>query len=82
MHYLNLVLDLDECICLRCDDGAPVEDDCCCAQAAVMGRKTKLQLCFQALFYPRLLTADRAKAKLVTGIAMGTAAVMDENAEG
>ena len=28
------------------------------------------------------LTADLAKAKFVTGIAMGTAAVMDENAEG
>jgi len=26
--------------------------------------------------------ADLAKAKFVTGIAMGTAAVMDENAEG
>ena len=79
MKHLDLVLDLDECICLRCDDGAPVEDDCCCAQVA------EIRKCILDVFWCILickLTADLAKAKFVTGIAMGTAAVMDENAEG
>ena len=85
-----MVLDLDECICLRCDDGAPVEDDCCCAQAAEMSEKyMRTSVCTYSkivswLYYllKSKLTADLAKAKFVTGIAMGTAAVMDENAEG